>query len=131
MMNTQLKPSSVIFAKDLEKMANFYQALFSMQNIFQDDIHILLDSDGFQVVIHSMPDAIAQTIAVTEPPELRQQMPVKLCLPVKSIAAARESAASLGGGIKSITEEWKSHKFIACDGFDPEGNLIQVREELM
>jgi predicted enzyme related to lactoylglutathione lyase len=51
-----------------------------------------------------------------------------LCLPVVSIAAARSLAVAHGGAIKSPQHEWEARGFRACDGYDPEGNVIQVRE---
>lgn len=44
------------------------------------------------------------------------------------IAAARSLAAANGGAIKSPQHEWEARGFRACDGYDPEGNVIQVRE---
>lgn len=40
----------------------------------------------------------------------------------------RVTAASLGGHIKPAAAEWSARGFRACDGHDPEGNVLQVRE---
>jgi hypothetical protein len=61
-------------------------------------------------------------------PALREDSYWKLALPVASIAAARTIASLLGGGLKSPEQEWEARGFRACDGYDPEGNVIQVRE---
>lgn len=52
----------------------------------------------------------------------------RLCLPVESIATARTTAARLGGTIRPAGSEWEARGFRACDGHDPEGNVLQVRE---
>ena len=122
------KPSAVIFAKDPARVAQFYRRLFSMADILSDDQHIVLDSENFQLVIHSIPQTIADTVRITEPPAVRSNMPVKLCLPVASIAQARAAAPALGGSIQPPDQAWQSPSFRACDGYDPEGNVIQFRD---
>ena len=39
-----------------------------------------------------------------------------------------ELAAALGGQIGPKQKQWTARGFTACDGFDPEGNVFQVRE---
>ncbi len=124
------KPSAVVFAKNLAKMVRFYREMFSMAVVHEDRDHVVLDTDGFQVVIHGIPEAIAHQIELTEPPAVRENVAIKLCLPVLSIAAAREQAVSLGGRVGPSDREWEARGFRACDGVDPEGNVMQVREGL-
>ncbi|HEY5307962.1 MAG TPA: VOC family protein [Casimicrobiaceae bacterium] len=129
-MSDKPKPSAVVFAKDVAKVATFYAELISMSIVHTDPDHIVLDSDAMQLVIHAIPAAVADAIGITEPPEVREGMPIKLCLPVASIAAARARAAQLGGNVDSAQDEWQGRKFRACDGYDPEGNVVQFREGL-
>lgn len=86
-MNARPKPSAVIFAKDTEALARFYRETSEMTEVHRDSDHIVLDEEGFQLVVHGLPKPIAATIQITSPPEVR-----------------------------------------ACDGYDPEGNVFQVRE---
>jgi predicted enzyme related to lactoylglutathione lyase len=125
---TRPKPSAVVFAKDIETMARFYRETVEMTEVHRDKDHIVLDEDGFQLVIHGIPEQIAATIAITQPPALRDETPLKICLPVSSIEFARSKAAELGGHIGTKTQEWAARGFRACDGYDPEGNVFQVRE---
>jgi predicted enzyme related to lactoylglutathione lyase len=84
-----------------------------------------MEVDGFQLVVHKLagePQVPEGEVRV------RQDSYVKVCLPVESIAAARAVAAANGGAIKSPQHEWEARGFRACDGHDPEGNVIQVRE---
>ncbi len=46
----------------------------------------------------------------------------------KHIEDARKQAAALGGQVGPKAREWQARGFRACDGFDPEGNVFQVRE---
>ena len=51
-------------------------------------------------------------------------------LPLLSLTHARLSTQLLGCGIKAGVAEWSGPDFRACDGFDPEGNVVQFREFL-
>jgi hypothetical protein len=66
-------------------------------------------------------------VEISAPPVLRENVPVKLFLPVRSLAQARLHE-QLGGGMKPADAEWSGPDFRACDGFDPEGNVVQFRE---
>jgi predicted enzyme related to lactoylglutathione lyase len=127
-MNTRPKPSVVIFAKSVPKLADFYRAIAEMTVVHHDKDHVVLDQEGFQVVIHGIPKAISAQIHIAEPPQVREETPIKICLPVASIGNARTKAAELGGNVKPKGKEWEGRGFRACDGYDPEGNVFQVRE---
>jgi len=127
-MKTRPKPSIVIFAKSVPKLANFYERVAQMTVVHQDKDHTVLDQEGFQVVIHGIPKAIAAQIHIAEPPQVREDTPIKVCLPVASIDHARTTAAELGGNVGPKRQEWEARGFRACDGYDPEGNVFQVRE---
>ncbi|MDH0895005.1 MULTISPECIES: VOC family protein [unclassified Pseudomonas] len=127
-MTNRPKPSVVIFAKDAIKLASFYGAVAEMSELHGDKDHVILDAEGFQLVIHCIPKKIAATIEITAPPQVRDGTPIKVCLPVSSIATSRAKAAELGGSVGPKSEEWEARGFRACDGYDPEGNVFQVRE---
>ena len=127
-MNTRPKPSAVVFAKNIEDLARFYREVAEMSEVYKDKDHIVLDEAGFQIVIHGIPKKIAETIEIRNPPDIREETPIKICLPVSSIENARTKAAVLGGRIGAKGNEWSARGFRACDGYDPEGNVFQVRE---
>jgi predicted enzyme related to lactoylglutathione lyase len=127
-MKPKPKPSIVVFAKDIAKLAHFYQEVVEMSVAHADKGHIVLDQQGFQLVIHGIPTKIAAQIQITEPPQIRENTPIKPCLPVASIDSARLRAADLGGSVGPKSQEWEARGFRACDGHDPEGNVFQVRE---
>lgn len=127
-MKTRPKPSIVVFAKSVPKLTHFYQEVAEMAVVHEDKDHVVLDQEGFQVVIHGIPKKISAQIQITEPPQVREETPIKLCLPVTSIGHARTKAAELGGKVSPEGKEWEARGFRACDGYDPEGNVFQVRE---
>jgi predicted enzyme related to lactoylglutathione lyase len=47
---------------------------------------------------------------------------------VESIAAARDSAFKLRGGIDAVEREWTFRGRRLCNGHDPEGNVLQLRQ---
>lgn len=122
------RPGVVVFVADVPAMRRFYQALASMTLLHEDQQHAVLEIEGFQLVIH----AIAGASPVVAPPgdrvPPREDSYLKACLPVESIAAARARAATFGGCIRPPESEWAARGFRACDGQDPEGNVLQVRE---
>ena len=121
-------PAVVVFVSDVERVSAFYREVASMQILVQDHSHCVLATDGFQVTVHALRgEPGVRPNAQGEPP-LRQDSYLKLCLPVHSIAAARAVAERYGGAIKAPDSEWAARGFRACDGHDPEGNVIQVRE---
>jgi predicted enzyme related to lactoylglutathione lyase len=130
-MSTQPKYGAVLFAKDLPRVAKFYEELLSMTIIVNEVEIIVLESAAFQLVVHAIPQEIAQSIEITSPPIRRTDVPTKLFFPVTSIAEIRAKAISLGGELNSQVNEWESRIFRACDGHDPEGNVIQFRENLL
>jgi hypothetical protein len=109
-------------------MTQFYQELASMTLVTGDESYTVLEVQGFQLVIHALrgePEVVAEP---TGQIPVRADSYIKVCLPVESIAEARNTAHALGGSIKPSTAEWESRGFRACDGHDPEGNVLQVRE---
>lgn len=89
---------------------------------------VVLESAEFLLVVHAIPKEIADSISIASPPELRTNVPIKLFFPVASLAEARDKAASLGGALYPSDKEWGGRGFRACDGYDPEGNIVQLRE---
>lgn len=127
-MITRPYPCAVLYAKDTSRLVAFYQDVAAMQVIFSDQHHTILEIGGFQLIIHAIPERIATTIEITQPPEVREDATIKLCLPASSIAQARQHAALRGGCILPSSREWSTGRIRACDGYDPEGNVFQVRE---
>jgi [ribosomal protein S5]-alanine N-acetyltransferase len=123
-MNSAPAPSAVIFVADVARVADFYRGLASMRTLHADDDHVVLGVAGFELVIH----LIRGEYPTTAPLQPREDSYSKICLPVASIDAARRIAATLGGHVKGAEHEWSARGFRACDGHDPEGNIVQVRE---
>lgn len=129
-MTNPAKAGAVIFAKDLHRVATFYEKLLGLTATHGESDHVVLTSAHCELVIHAIPKAIADTFTIAVPPERRSETPIKLYFFVASIADARARAAPLGGELNPPNREWEARGFRACDGHDPEGNVLQLREQV-
>lgn len=125
-MSGPARAGGLLYAKDIERVSRYYEAVLKMLRLHCDREHIVLDSDDFQLIVHAMPKHIAVGIEISIPPEVRERTPLKLFFTVESIVAARKKASELGGEI--FVDSWQGPGFIVCNGYDPEGNVFQVRE---
>ena len=124
------KSGAVLFGKDLPRLASFYEGVAGLSAVQVDRDVIVLESESQQLVLHSLPPRIARTIDIASPPLLRTDTPVKLVFAVASLASARAGAVALGGRVNPTSVEFEARGFRACDGHDPEGNVIQFRERV-
>jgi hypothetical protein len=80
-------------------------------------------------MVHPIPASIAKKIKITDPPARRSNSAVKLVFAIDSIASARLQAPQFGGELNPPERMFEARGFRACDGHDPEGNVIQFRED--
>jgi catechol-2,3-dioxygenase len=130
-MSTLPKSGAVIFAKDLPRLASFYAGVAGLSVVLSARELIVLESPHQQLVLHALPARIAQSLQISAPPKRRTDTAVKLVFAVASLAEARAHAAALGGELNPKDKEFEARGFRACDGHDPEGNVIQFRESAL
>ncbi len=128
-MLTEIKPGAVLFVNNVTDMAEFYRQLASMTVVQADSDHVVLEIEGLQLTIHALRSEPNSNLIDPQDLQIREDSYWKLCFPVGSILEAREKALRLGGLIKPPESEWEARGFRACDGHDPEGNVIQIREQ--
>jgi catechol 2,3-dioxygenase-like lactoylglutathione lyase family enzyme len=119
---------AVLFVKDLRAVAQFYSTALGMRVVASDEHHWLLDCAGFELVIHQIPEDIAETIVLEQPPKRRVSGAIRLDYPVRSIEESRRAARTLGGKIDDKPPEWADPAAQFFFGYDPEGNQFGVRE---
>ena len=119
---------AIVYAKDIHALARFYAAVADLEVMHEVDDHIVLESETVELVIVAIPVATAARIVITTPPQRRENTAFKLVFAVPSLAEARATAKANGGELDPSGKEWKFQGLRVCDGFDPEGNVIQLRE---
>ena len=123
-----VKSGAVIFAKDVNAVARFYESVVPMRIFAEEDGAVRLENDSLQLVIHALPKSVAKQIDITVPPQLREQVAIKPVFAIDSLERVRGIASSLGGGMNPPSSAFVWAGFRACDGYDPEGNQVQFRE---
>jgi predicted enzyme related to lactoylglutathione lyase len=117
-----------VYALNLERMTRYYEAMFSMRRLAQDSDHVVLQSSDIQLIVHAIPAQYANDVRIQSPPEPREDQALKFFFTVSSLDAARAVATANGGSISD--QQWAGLGFRACNAIDPEGNILQVRENV-
>ena len=115
-----------VYAKDMERVAAFYEAVAGMARLHATDELVVLQSADIQLLVHRIPPAYAEGIEITSPPRRRDETALKFFFTVGSIAGTAALAQRLGGLV--YDEQWQGPGFLANNACDPEGNVFQVRE---
>jgi len=123
---SNIRPGAVIFTGDHKRLAEFYEGATGLTVRYADEGITVLGSETFELVIHSLPNEPT----LSDPPRVREDTYIKPFFPVRSLAEAREKAAALGGQLRPQNEEWEARGFRACEAIDPDGNVIQFREDV-
>ena len=127
-MPGSLAAGAVVYAKNAPALAAFYAAVAGLSQVHAEPDHVVLEASGFQLVVLAVPAHIAASIHISSPPRRRENTPIKLVFAVGSLAASRATAQRLGGELNAAEREWEFQGARVCDGFDPEGNVFQVRQ---
>jgi predicted enzyme related to lactoylglutathione lyase len=127
-MSNSGKNGAVIFVKYFERATAFYRDTMALTVTHEEPGLVVLENDTQQLVLHAIPAHIAATFEITDPPQAREDASVKLFFYVADFAAARAAAAAHGGRFLPADKEWVWRGFRACDGVDPEGNVVQIRK---
>jgi predicted enzyme related to lactoylglutathione lyase len=118
----------VLWVENLEAAANFYSALLNGEKLHASEDFVNVSSKINSVLLHKVPDQYA--VGITVPPLIREDSVMKPVFEVGSIEAARQSVTNTSGQIKSSDTEQSYGDIVYCDGFDPEGNVIQLAQKL-
>jgi extradiol dioxygenase family protein len=112
----------------VDHVATFYSNVLGLSEANRDDDHILLESPGFQLVVHRIPGHASTTSEAAEPPVRRAMAAFKPVFFVHNLATVRTIAHAHGGAMEPREKEWSFNGILVCDALDPEGNVIQFRE---
>jgi len=127
-MSDPARAGAVVYAKDISRVSAYYAGVTGLEVTHSEAGHVVLESPALQLVVVAIPAQIADSIELADPPIRRTGTPIKLVFPVASISAARKAAQALGGELNPPEREWQFQGVRVCDGHDPEGNVLQLRE---
>lgn len=125
-MAAPAKAGAILYAKNLQRLSDFYQDLLDAQLLYIDAIHAVLQAIDVQLVIHAIPEAIAASIELQQPAVARTETAIKLFVSVPSLQQAAELAHRHQARLQ--TERWQGPGFVAANLIDPEGNVLQLRQ---
>jgi predicted enzyme related to lactoylglutathione lyase len=128
MTSSSFGGGAVVYAKDLQRVRTFYEGVVGFAAAYVASDHVVLRLPAFELVIVTIPRAIADSLEIAQPPRRRTDTAIKLVFPIHDIAAARTVAPRYGGEIDPPEKEWAFQGLRVCDGHDPEGNVIQLRQ---
>ncbi len=106
----------LIYSGDLSNLSEFYEKLFGMRVVRKTNDFISLETNGFNLIIHTPPFDMPN----------KAFSPIKLFLTVEDMAMARELAVKLGGAV--FEGEWSNPLFKVSNIADRDGNHIQLRQ---
>ena len=127
-MSYESRTGAVLFARGLDQVATFYAKVLDLSEAHRDDDHILLESPGFQLVVHRIPDHSVAESQAAGPPTRRATAAFKPVFFVHSLGSVRTTVGAHGGTMEPRDKEWSFNGAVVCDAVDPEGNVIQFRE---
>ena len=77
---------AMLFVKDLHRMKRFYGEMLGLEPEYRgSEEWAVFDSGGIQFCLHAIPTALAQEIDIATPPELREEVAVKLMFEVNDL----------------------------------------------
>jgi predicted enzyme related to lactoylglutathione lyase len=117
----------VVYAKDLRVVAAFYERVLDLAVVEADDAYVVLERGPVEVVVLAAPPDIVAEVEVATPPLPREATPLKPVFHVVDLARARAAVEANGGVAKAPSTEWTFRDARVLDGWDPEGNVLQLR----
>ena len=116
----------MLYAKDLKKMVAFYRDVLGFRIIpsrYDPKEFVVLDAGSAQLCLHQIPEVIARNINISDPPEPRMRVPVKIMFIIEDVETMRETLMARGVQMGSLQN---FPPLLYCDGHDPEGNIFQI-----
>src|SRR5262249_36768938 len=116
-----------LFVSDLDRIAAFYADVIGLSEARRSNDHIVLESPGYQLVIHRAFGDEPATSPAVAPANRRSGAAFKTVFVVPNLAGARTLVESSGGVLDPVDREWSFDGAAVCDAVDPEGNVVQLR----
>ena len=114
---------AMLFAKDMERMTTFYRDGLGLAVVPEQSSPgwTVFDAGGVQFALHAIPPHIARDIAIADPPQAREETPLKLTFQTTDLDAACARVSRLGGQL--LPPRGSGSR----DALDPEGNVFSLK----
>ena len=114
------------YAKNLALASGFYERVLGARVVHSDPEHRVLQSPDVQLIVHAIPQQVADGIVVGVPLVPREDQAIKPFFTVESLAAAEPVVDGAGGLVCGPV--WPGPGMKVRNVCDPEGNLVHLRE---
>lgn len=113
---------AMLFAKDTERLKAFYRDGLGLAVVEGESSEgwVVFDAGAARFALHAIPPHIARDIAITTPPQPREDTPIKLIFATANLAAACAQVTRAGATLLPARNPRSR------DALDPEGNVFQL-----
>lgn len=118
----------VLWSDRFDECAEFYRRLLTAKTQDRSENFLNVVGETGRVALHRVPAEWASEIS--SPPVAREDNPIKPVFTVASIAEARTAVADTEGKVFDESKEFRHGRLNYCDALDPDGNVIQICEEI-
>lgn len=118
----------VVFAKSKKVVSTFYQQTLGLTVQESEPTHDLLLNASYELVVHAISKAYADSIDIESPPVPRDECAMKPTFVVDDLERVRSAVKQTGGHLKPLKQAWRFRGMIVLDGWDPEGNIVQFKQ---
>ena len=122
--------TAAVYAKEARRLAGFYAEVLGLETVEEGATFVLLAAEGLELAVVQAPPEIADAIVLATPPAVREDTPIKLSFLVDDLERVRSVVDRLGGGLAATEAAWSWRGHLHLDGWDPEGNVFQLRQSL-
>lgn len=109
----------LVYARDLDRVAAFYERVAGMQRVHATSERIVLASADADLVVHVPSGPLPNDSAP------RPGAAFKPFFSVADLDAALAEVDAAGGA--GLPGRWSGPGFTVCNACDPEGNIVQLR----
>lgn len=116
----------MLWVEDLDRARAFYEKLLTASPSEVSETFVALSSGANEVLLHLIPENYRE--GISGKPTLREEVAIKPIFEVSSIADSRSAIAESNGEVYAADRQQTFQASVYCDGYDPEGNIFQLRQ---